>query len=172
LSKSTAIIAALIAAMLTTGFILLQARGNSGGPRQPIEFDHWQHISKEEGPQLDCSVCHEHADRSPNATIPSVSVCMVCHESINTDSPEIKKLTAFAERKEEPKWARVYWIDSEADVFFDHKSHIRAEIDCSNCHGQVSESHRVKKEVDHSMGWCIACHRQKSASVDCYMCHR
>lgn len=170
--KLTAIIAILFAATLTSGFILLQAFSAGDGPLQPVEFDHWQHVSKEGGPQLECSACHEHASQSPNATIPSVSTCLLCHESINVDSPEIKKLADFAERKAEPQWVRVYWIDPSANVFFNHKSHIRAEIDCSICHGQVSEAHRVQREVNHSMGWCIDCHRQKSASLDCYVCHR
>jgi len=39
------------------------------------------------------SICESvNADRSIKATFPSVSDCMVCHENIKTDSPEIKKL--------------------------------------------------------------------------------
>lgn len=167
--KLIAIAIALSVAAITSGFILFQTHE---GPSQPVEFDHWQHVSKEEGPQLDCAACHEYADQSPVASIPSVSTCMVCHESINTESPEIKKLAAFAQRVEEPPWRRVYWIDPEADVFFSHKAHTRAQIDCADCHGQVSQSHQIKREVNHSMGWCIDCHSQKQASVDCYICHR
>ncbi|MEW6208846.1 MAG: cytochrome c3 family protein [Acidobacteriota bacterium] len=168
--KLIATIIALLVAALASGFILLEARGE--GPPQPIEFDHWQHISKEEGPQLECAACHEYADQSPNATIPSVYTCMVCHESINAESPEIKKLAAFSQRAEEPPWQRVYWIDPKADVFFSHKSHTRARIDCADCHGQVSQSRRIKREINQSMGWCIDCHKQKQASTDCYICHR
>jgi hypothetical protein len=25
--------------------------------------------------------------------------------------------------------------------------------------------------VDHTMGFCVQCHREKSASVDCVTCH-
>ncbi len=172
LRKLTAVISILFAATLTSGFMLFEAFSTSDGPRQPVEFDHWQHVSKEEGPQLECSTCHQYASASPNATIPSVSTCMVCHESINADSPEVKKLAAFAEREAEPPWVRVYWSEPSANVFFNHKPHIRAEIDCVACHGQVSQARRVKREVNHSMGWCIDCHSRKNASIDCYACHR
>jgi hypothetical protein len=30
----------------------------------------------------------------------------------------------------------------------------------------------VRREVDQSMGWCIECHRNQNASIDCYVCHR
>jgi len=97
---------------------------------------------------------------------------MACHESIKTDSPEIQKLAAYSERKEQPPWKRVYWIPSSADVFFTHKPHIRANVDCVTCHGQIGQMHQVKREVNQDMGWCVACHRAQRVSVDCYVCHR
>src|SRR5258705_4623505 len=81
-----------------TSFILLVALcialaviGGSNKPKapvQPIEFSHWQHVKKQEGPELDCIFCHEHADKGPHATIPNTSTCMACHEAVETDKPE------------------------------------------------------------------------------------
>ena len=50
--------------------------------------------------------------------------------------------------------------------------HIKAGLDCVACHGEVGQMHRVRRESDQTMGWCIDCHRQKGVSVDCYVCHR
>jgi hypothetical protein len=57
-------------------------------------------------------------------------------------------------------------------VFFTHKPHMRAGVDCSACHGDVAGAHRVRREVNQTMGWCIECHRKQQASIDCYACHR
>jgi hypothetical protein len=161
-----------IIGMTVVGVILLRAAGKPFAPRQPIEFDHWQHVTKEEGPQLECTFCHENVDKSSHATIPNITTCMGCHDSIKTNSPEVQKLAAFAEQKQQPPWRRVYWLEPEADAFYTHKPHIRAGLECSTCHGKIAEMHRVRREVDQSMGWCIDCHRARNASVDCYVCHR
>ena len=63
---------------------------------QPIAYPHKTHVTDN---QMECLSCHVNADRSIAATIPSVTDCMVCHENVKTDSPEIKKLAAYAEKK-------------------------------------------------------------------------
>lgn len=170
--RLTKLIAVVIVAVFATGFFLLRALGKPEAPHQPVEFDHWQHVTKKDGPELDCSFCHAHADESPHATIPNVETCMICHSSERVESPEIQKLAAISERGEQPPWVRVYWFEREANVFFTHKPHMRAKVDCSTCHGDVGGSNRVRREVNQSMGWCIDCHRAERASVDCYVCHR
>jgi hypothetical protein len=169
--KSSVLVVLVIAVI---GLVLLRASGKPDAPLQPIEFNHWQHVTKEgdEAPQLECTFCHENADKSSHATIPNISTCMGCHESVKTESPEIQKLAAYAERKEQPPWKRVYWIEPEANAFYTHKPHIRAGIECTTCHGQVGQMHRVRREVNQTMGWCMDCHTSRGVSVDCYVCHR
>jgi hypothetical protein len=169
LTKLILLSVAVIAAGL---FLLLRAIARSEPPHQPIAFDHWQHVSKKEGPELKCSFCHEHVDKSAHATIPNVDTCMVCHQTEKTETADVRKLATIAERKEQPAWARVYWFEPEANVFFTHKAHERVGIECASCHGDVSQSRQVRREVNQTMGWCIDCHRAKGASVDCYVCHR
>jgi hypothetical protein len=162
-----------VLAAFLTGLILFQARGRTEGPVQPIEYSHWQHVTKPEGPKLECTFCHENADKSPHATVPNVSkTCMACHVVMMTESPEVQKLTAIAEKNEQPDWVRVYYFDKSANVYFNHKPHIRAKIDCTECHGKVGEMQRVRREVEHTMGWCMDCHQKSGASNDCYICHR
>jgi Cytochrome c7 and related cytochrome c/Class III cytochrome C family len=163
---------ALVIVVLVTGMFLLQASGKPEAPRQPIDFNHWQHVTKKGGPELDCAYCHEHADKSPHATIPNTETCMACHLAEKTDSPEVQKLAATHGRGEQPRWARVYWFEKEAHVFFTHKPHARAGVDCAECHGKVGESHQLRREIKQSMGWCMDCHRARRESVDCYVCHR
>jgi hypothetical protein len=31
---------------------------------------------------------------------------------------------------------------------------------------------QVRREINQTMGWCMDCHRERRASVDCYICHR
>jgi len=162
----------VILAISVIGLVLLRAAGKPEAPRQPIEFDHWQHVTKEEGPQLECAFCHENVDKSSHATIPNVDTCMGCHQTVEADKDEIQKLTSFADRKQQPPWRRVYWIEPEANAYYTHKPHIRAGIECATCHGKIGDMHRVRREVDQTMGWCMDCHRSRSVSVDCYVCHR
>lgn len=152
--------------------LLFAAPGGPDGPIQPIAYNHWQHVTKADGPQLDCVFCHENADKSRYATIPNVTTCMACHESMETDKPEVQKLVGYAERAEQPPWIRVYWFPLSANAYFTHKPHVMAGIECTTCHGQVPQMHRVRREVDQKMAWCMDCHRESKVSNDCYVCHR
>jgi hypothetical protein len=172
MKRASKVIAFAAALVFVIAFALLRVLGRDDAPRQPIEFDHSQHVTKEDGPQVDCSFCHEHAESGPHATIPNVASCMVCHDSIKTESAEIQKLAAISARGEQPAWVRVYWFEPEANVFFTHKPHARAGVDCAACHGDVGRMGRLRREVEPTMGWCIDCHRSRQASVDCYACHR
>ena len=63
---------------------------------QPIAYPHKTHVTDN---QMECLTCHVNADRSIAATIPSVTECMVCHENVKPESPEIQKLAAFAKAR-------------------------------------------------------------------------
>jgi len=56
-------------------------------------------------------------------------------------------------------------------VRFQHAPHIRAKVDCTACHGDVANQTVAERVVDHNMGFCVNCHRQKGASNDCLTCH-
>jgi len=170
--RASKIIILATALVFVIAIALLRVLGGADAPRQPVEFDHWQHVTKEDGPQIDCDFCHEHAATGPYATTPNITTCMVCHDSIKTESAEVQNLAAMAARGEQPRWVRIYWFEREANVYFTHKPHVRAQIDCAVCHGEVRQMRRLRREVDQTMGWCIDCHRDRQASVDCYACHR
>jgi len=134
---------------------------------QPLAFPHKVHIAK----KAMCTDCHETVERGPIAGIPSVKTCMICHSQIATDRPLIKEVTAYSDKGVEIPWQRVYGFTREAHVRFNHAPHIRANVDCATCHGDVANQTVDERVVDHNMGFCVNCHRQKNASNDCLTCH-
>ena len=107
-------------------------------------------------------------------------------------SPEIQKiydaLTLDIENKlapiegQDPKpidWVQVHKLPSF--VYFDHRAHVVAGVECRKCHGPVETMQRVRQVESLSMGPCVNCHRDVSeqgvsgmpvdASTDCDICH-
>ena len=137
--------------------------------QQPIPFPHQTHIEKA---MLTCTeYCHEPAAKGPRAGLPSVKTCMICHDSIATDRPLIQQVADYSKRNVDIPWQRVYGFTAEAHVRFDHAPHIRAKVECTNCHGDVAKMTVAERKVDHSMGFCVDCHRERKASNDCLTCH-
>ena len=136
-------------------------------PVQPIAFSHQVHLQK----GLRCTNCHAGVDRGPDAKIPSVSLCMACHQTIATNKPEVQKIKSYRDRGEDVPWQRVYGFEPSAHVKFNHAPHIRGGVDCIACHGNMTTQTVAVREVDHTMGFCMDCHRRKSASTDCITCH-
>jgi hypothetical protein len=144
--------------------------GMRASAEQPIPFPHKTHIEKA---MLKCTeTCHESVEKGPVAGIPSVKTCMICHDSIATDRPLIMKITNdYYKKNIDLPWQRVYGFTPESHVRFDHAPHIRAKVECTNCHGNVAQMTVAERKVDHSMGFCVDCHREKKASNDCLTCH-
>lgn len=136
-------------------------------PVQPIAFTHRRHIEK----QINCTSCHASVDQGPVAGIPSVKICMLCHTTIATDRPEIKKVAGYAERGEEIPWQRVYAFTPYGHVRFNHAPHIRAGVDCAKCHGDLSKQTVAQRAINLTMGYCLDCHKAKNASTECIACH-
>jgi c(7)-type cytochrome triheme protein len=136
-------------------------------PVQPIAYTHKVHLAN----GMECINCHTGVDVGPDAQLPSVKLCMMCHQAIATDKPEIKKLAAYMERGEDISWQRVYDYPPSAHVKFNHAPHIRAGVDCKTCHSDMTQQTVAVRMVDMNMGFCLNCHKQKKASIDCTTCH-
>ena len=142
---------------------------NKRAPEQPIAFSHKIHVGTV---GLQCQFCHEMTDRSTFAGIPAVEKCMSCHATAVTDRPEIQKLTAYWDAKQPMEWNRVHRIRIRNYVYFSHKPHIRAGVECAECHGQVKYMDKIRRVSSLEMGWCVSCHRSEGASTDCLTCHQ
>ena len=134
---------------------------------QPIEFPHNIHVGKE----IACEYCHEGVDKGPVAGLPSVRTCMICHDAIATDRPRIQQITALRDKGLDLAWQRVYGFAPEDHVRFNHAPHLRAKVECATCHGNVAEMTVAEPVVEHTMGFCVNCHNERQASVDCLTCH-
>lgn len=126
------------------------------GPAQPVFFSHRRHAGVYE---FDCLYCHSNTDASPIAPMPTVSLCLGCHRVVKAQSSEIARLRGYQERGEPIAWERIYKV---ADfVQFNHGRHVRAEIECQECHGEVEEHDVLWQWAPLTMGWCLECHKEQ-----------
>ncbi len=149
---------------------------------QPIEFPHYTHAVTL---GLDCQFCHSEARKSIHAGVPPVQTCMNCHKFVKTSAPRIKKIHEYYNSGQPIPWKKVH--DLPDHVNFSHKRHVRAGVQCQDCHGPV-ETYGVPKELQLEgggvgptpenaedplhptgvavmvrsqslqMGWCLDCH--------------
>ncbi|MGH7662748.1 MAG: cytochrome c3 family protein [Gemmatimonadaceae bacterium] len=139
-------------------------------PEQPIDFPHPVHAGTEgAGLQMNCIYCHFSANKSPDAGMPAVSTCMGCHTVVATQSPEIRKLAAFASNGQPIPWERIHKVPEY--VHFPHVRHVNAGVTCQTCHGEVQTMARVYQAESLNMGWCVNCHIERKARYDCASCH-
>ena len=151
----------------TLGAVLSDFLNRRPAAQQPLEFPHDTHIGK----KIMCEVCHEDVATGAVAGLPSVKTCMICHEAIATDRPRIQQITAMRDKGIDLAWQRVYGFASENHVRFNHAPHIRAKVDCATCHGDLSKQTVAQRVVDHTMGFCVNCHMERQAPIDCLTCH-
>ena len=87
------------------------------------------------------------------------------------ESPNEEMIREHAKRGEDLPWQRVYGFFEESHIRFNHAPHIRAGVNCETCHGDLAQMTVAERVVDHKMGFCINCHKQKGASNECITCH-
>jgi cytochrome c553 len=137
--------------------------GRSPGyaPDQPIKFSHAIHAGQN---RMNCLYCHNTAEYSKSAGIPSAGVCQNCHklvvrEGSRSGSFEINKINKAVATGKPIVWNRVYALPDH--VFFSHAQHVGVgKIKCQTCHGPVEKMDILQQYTDLSMGWCINCHRE------------
>jgi len=159
-------IAAFVAAVVG-GLVFVNAFGRQKIPPQPIAFNHKVHAGDF---KIACEYCHSYARRSPVAGVPSVQECMGCHKITALDKPEVQKLRGYWERKEPIPWIKIN--DLPDFVIFTHKRHVLKKIGCQTCHGPVETMDQVRQVASLEMGWCVSCHKEQKASLECLDCHK
>jgi hypothetical protein len=137
------------------------------GPKQPVAFSHQVHSGVKE---IQCQFCHPYVAKSKNPGMPPVEKCLYCHHYILHSHPEILKEHDWFEAKTPAPWIKVNYLAEH--VFFNHQRHIRKEIECKECHGAVETMDRLNSpKFKFKMGFCIECHIEKKANLDCWSCH-
>ena len=135
-------------------------------PQQPLAFSHKIHSGDN---KIGCLYCHTNAERSPFATVPTMNICMGCHNVVATGKPEVVKLRQEYEAGRPIEWIRIH--DMPDFVYFTHQQHLAKGIDCQTCHGPVETMERVYQARRLNMGDCVSCHRQNNAPTSCITCH-
>lgn len=164
-------LAALVVATVVVG-VNLRTHGAAPEPASPdssgtVSFDHTIHAGEYGMP---CLSCHVYAAQSSSAGLPSARKCMGCHKFAAKDKPAVQALAALFEKGEAPHWQRVTRLPDF--IYFSHRMHIRSKVDCAQCHGDVKAMHTVRMAVNMNMGFCIDCHSEHNATVDCVACHK
>ena len=149
------------------------------GPEQPIAFPHTTHV---QDLGMDCTFCHREVTKSAQATIPSVGMCMTCHQVVDGSTEaaqaEIEKIRDAYSSGDPIAWVRVHRVPDH--VHFVHDAHISffSERDgvaptavCSTCHGSVGSMEKVRQVRTLKMSDCVDCHRDNGAPTDCTTCH-
>ncbi|HQR92304.1 MAG TPA: c-type cytochrome [Sediminibacterium sp.] len=176
-----AVLLFVVGGYLTTKGAMNLGRSQDYQPEQPIYYSHKVHAGVN---QINCLYCHGGAQEGKHSNIPSVNVCMNCHQAINEykgdklyteagvevdGTKEIQKLYKYAgfeagkpydATKSKPiEWVRIHNLPDH--VYFNHSQHVKAgQVQCQTCHGEINKMDEVKQFADLSMGWCINCHRE------------
>ena len=177
----------LSSAYFTYGYLMQIGIDQGYAPIQPIHYSHKIHAGAN---QIECKYCHSSARVSKHSGIPSLNVCMNCHEYIadyngeedlengytkDFYTNEIKKLYSAVGWDEENqvytgntqpvKWVRIHNLPDF--VYFNHAQHAQvAKIECQTCHGPVEEMEILYQYSPLTMGWCIDCHRESNVDKD------
>ena len=160
-------------------------------PDQPIYFSHKVHAGIN---QINCLYCHGGAWESKHAGIPSLNICMNCHQVVTTyekgpelfdgetainGTAEIQKLLNFAgftpgpgarwdpakANAKSPQWVKIHNLPDH--VYFNHAQHTRVgNVACQTCHGNIQEMDKVQQMSELSMGWCVNCHRDTKVNFN------
>jgi len=136
---------------------------------QPIKYNHRIHIDN----GLECVDCHQSVMEGEEATLPSIDICLSCHEEPLTESKEEAKIRKFAQTLGEIPWNRVLLLGDH--VYFSHMRHVTiGKIKCVNCHGEMAKMEKPPEKPLKRMEMkdCIRCHMERNVTYDCNACHR
>ncbi len=176
---TVAIVIVVLAAVSVQGWFVVKDIGVYQGysPEQPIKFSHKIHAGTN---AIECGYCHHSAYKGKNAGIPSVNVCMNCHQGISEGkvdgTKEIAKIyeaagwdpeqQAYTGVEKPIKWIRIHNLPDHA--YFNHSQHVVVgKQKCQTCHGEVEEyGYPMKQFAPLTMGWCINCHRETSVAME------
>jgi mono/diheme cytochrome c family protein len=187
LVMTTVVLLLLSSAYFVYGYFMQVGVDQGYMPVQPIHYSHKIHAGAN---QIECKYCHSSARVSKHSGIPSLNVCMNCHQNIaeyngeedlengytkDFYTKEIKKLYAAVGWDEENqrytgetqpvKWVRIHNLPDF--VYFNHAQHVEVgEIVCQKCHGPVEEMEVLYQYSPLTMGWCINCHRETNVKVE------
>lgn len=170
-------LAAILTALLLVPLVLVwRGRAAASDPAgESIKFNHKKHLTAE----IPCLFCHPGALNGPVASLPSLNKCIGCHQNVQIESEKGRADGAILfehwEQGTPLRWIKTY--DQPDFVYFSHRPHIAAGVNCENCHGDVSQMEVVHPAYRINMGFCLNCHQKQAADKqtrlrNCSTCHK
>ena len=86
---------------------------------QPISFSHALHAGQL---KLDCLYCHRSAHQSRTASVPSLHLCMGCHQNLEATGAGSQTLLDHWKRQQPVAWVRLQRLPDF--VYFTHERHL------------------------------------------------
>lgn len=128
-----------------------------------------------------CVACHRQAWGGADATIPSATVCLPCHEGGVQRAGVGKGPRLVLARAgtppagppvEDVPWVRINVLPG--NVYFSHTAHVRyASMPCTECHQDMTGLKSPPTQAaTFTMSRCLNCHAARGASTDCLTCHK
>ncbi|MCA9000727.1 MAG: hypothetical protein KDB61_02305 [Planctomycetes bacterium] len=150
-------------AFSVSGCLVMQQLGWRGGEEG---FSHKLHVEVEE---IECIDCHLYYEDEDEPGMPRLKGCMLCHEDIEAESPEAKRVETFF-IDGEFNAALVNKLDPE--IKFSHLAHVTDEEGCASCHAEIVNSEgRPGAWMGLNMDRCTSCHEAEQQPNDCSTCH-
>jgi hypothetical protein len=135
---------------------------------QPIAFNHSVHVEL-----MECSDCHLYYSEREHSGLPSLSLCMECHEDAQTESAEEQKIRDIVAGGEPVEFRKLFRLPDH--VFYSHQRHVSlGELECATCHGSIATTLTPPEEplVRITMQFCLDCHQDRGVRDACTVCHR
>ncbi len=137
---------------------------------QPVAFNHLKHTEQLE---LSCEFCHQYVRTSAHSGLPDAATCSLCHATPQGTSDEAARVTELLAAGDPLRFNKL--VRMPEHVFYTHRRHVAiAELDCEICHGAIGTTERPPRRalVRMDMDFCMDCHRERDATLDCNACHR
>jgi predicted CXXCH cytochrome family protein len=149
---------------------LLLVTNHSSSVPQPVAFNHRRH-TQDLG--LGCDFCHRYVRSSAHAGLPDAQTCSICHSARQGTSEEAARVTELISAGDRLRFRKLFRLP--AHVYYTHRRHVAiAGLECQKCHGAIAETERppARPLVEVTMDFCLNCHRESEATLNCNACHR
>ena len=164
-----AVIAAVLVVLLAAGGVGIVLSAAPAVP-QPVPFNHRKHT---EDLSLPCTFCHKYVEQGAHAGLPDGSTCSMCHRTPQGDSELAASVTELLAAGDPLRFNKLFRMPDH--VFYTPRRHVGvAELECNTCHGEIAQTERPPERplVRITMDFCMDCHLERGATLNCNACHR
>lgn len=166
----TMVAAAVVGLAIVVGIPAMAIAWSGSTVPQPVQFNHLKHTTEL---SLACTFCHPYAETGAHSGLPDAETCSICHSAPQGTSAEAARVTELLEAGDPLRFNKLFRLPDH--VFYTHRRHVGvAELPCAGCHGDIAATEQppARELVKVDMDFCMDCHREQEASLECNACHR